>query len=71
LAPPGQSAAFFGLYALSGAVTMWLGSLLVRLFTQGFHSQQAGFIPIAGLLLLGFIGMGFVRDPSRTPRPAD
>lgn len=71
LAPPGQSAAFFGLYALSGAVTMWLGSLLVRLFTQGFHSQQAGFIPIAGLLLLGFIGMGFVRDPSRTGRPAD
>jgi MFS-type transporter involved in bile tolerance (Atg22 family) len=39
--------------------------------TEGFHSQQAGFLPIAGLLLLGFVGMGFVRDPSRMRRPAD
>ena len=61
LAPEGRSASFFGLYALSGTVTMWLGSMLVRIFTGVFKTQQAGFAPIAMLLVLGFIGMLFVR----------
>ena len=65
LAPPGQSASFFGLYALSGTVTMWLGSALVRIFTGVFKSQQAGFAPIAMLLLLGFIGMLFVKHDGK------
>ena len=61
LAPKGQTAAFFGLYALSGTVTLWLGSLLVRIATGLFKTQQAGFAPIALLLVLGFLGMLFVR----------
>jgi MFS transporter, UMF1 family len=61
LAPAEKLPAFFGLYALSGTATAWLGSLLVKLFTQLFHSQQAGFVPIAFLLILGFIGMMFVK----------
>ena len=65
LAPPGQSAAFFGLYALSGTVTTWLGSALVGLFTGVFKSQQAGFAPIAMLLLLGFFGMLFVKHDGK------
>jgi UMF1 family MFS transporter len=65
LTPPGQTASFFGLYALSGTVTVWLGSLLVKLATSTFHTQQAGFAPIAGLLTLGFIGMLFVRGGNR------
>jgi len=65
LAPPGQSASFFGLYALSGTVTAWLGSALVRIFTGLFKSQQAGFVPVAGLLILGFIGMLFVEHDGR------
>ncbi|MBI1198594.1 MAG: MFS transporter [Phenylobacterium sp.] len=65
LAPPGQSAAFFGLYALSGTVTTWLGSALVRIFTGLFNSQQAGFVPVAGLLVLGFVGLLFVRHDGR------
>ena len=65
LAPPGQSASFFGLYALSGTVTVWLGSMLVRIFTGIFKTQQAGFIPIALLLIIGFIGMLFVNHDGR------
>jgi UMF1 family MFS transporter len=65
LAPPGQSASFFGLYALSGTVTVWLGSALVRIFTSVFKSQQAGFAPIAGLLIIGFVGLLFVRHDGR------
>jgi UMF1 family MFS transporter len=65
LAPPGQSASFFGLYALSGTVTVWLGSALVRIFTGVFKTQQAGFAPIAMLLIIGFIGMLFVKHDGR------
>ena len=65
LAPAGQSASFFGLYALSSTVTLWLGSALVRIFTGVFKSQQAGFAPIAGLLAIGFIGMLFVRHDGK------
>jgi UMF1 family MFS transporter len=65
LAPVGQSASFFGLYALSGTVTVWLGSALVRIFTGVFKTQQAGFAPIAMLLIFGFIGMLFVKHDGR------
>jgi UMF1 family MFS transporter len=65
LAPPEKTAAFFGLYALSGTATAWLGSLLVALATAIFSSQIAGFLPIAGLLLLGFCGLFLVRGGER------
>ena len=65
LAPAGQSASFFGLYALSGTVTAWLGSALIRIFTGVFKSQQAGFVPVALLLILGFIGMLFVKHDGK------
>lgn len=61
LVPPEKLPAFFGLYALSGSLTVWIGSLLVGLFTTLTHSQTGGFIPIAGLLALGLAGMMFVR----------
>lgn len=65
LVPSQKLPAFFGLYALSGTVTVWIGSLLVGLFTAITHSQRGGFIPIAGLLLLGLIGMFFVKGGGR------
>lgn len=68
IAPPGRTAAYFGLYALSGTATAWLGSLLVKLATDAFGTQQAGFAPIAALLTLGLVGMGFVRGGGRRPR---
>ena len=65
LAPPDRMAAFFGLFSLSGTATMWLGSLLVALATKVFHSQVAGFIPIAGLLALGLLGLFTVKGGGR------
>lgn len=65
LSPPDKLPAFFGLYALSGTVTVWMGSMLVSLFTGIFKTQQAGFIPIAGLMFLGLVGMMFVKGGGR------
>jgi UMF1 family MFS transporter len=65
LAPPDRMAAFFGLFSLSGTATMWLGSLLVALATKVFHSQVAGFIPIAGLMALGLLGLFTVKGGGR------
>lgn len=61
LVPAEKLPSFFGLYALSGTVTVWIGSLLVSIFTALIGTQQGGFIPIAGLLALGLIGMFFVK----------
>ncbi len=61
LVPEGKAASFFGLYALSGTVTAWLGSFLVGTSTAIFKTQQAGFAPIAMLLCIGLIGMMFVK----------
>ena len=61
LVPAEKLPAFFGMYALSGSVTVWIGSLLVGVFTALTQSQTGGFIPIAGLLALGLAGMMFVK----------
>ncbi|MEE8536132.1 MAG: MFS transporter, partial [Kiloniellales bacterium] len=65
LTPPDQTGVFFGLYALSGTVTLFLGSTLVHVATEVFHSQQIGFSMTALLLALGFIGLSFVRGGGR------
>ena len=62
LIPPGQSGAFFGLFALSGTATVWLGPLAVQTAVSAFHSQQAGNVAIALLMGLGFIPLSLVRD---------
>ncbi len=61
LVPTEKAASYFGLYALSGTVTAWLGSFLVGTATHIFKSQQVGFAPIALLLGVGLIGMMFVK----------
>jgi MFS transporter, UMF1 family len=65
LTPPEYSGAFFGLYALSGTATLWLGNLLVNLGTRIFHSQQGGFATIAVLLVAGLVGLFYVRGGNR------
>jgi UMF1 family MFS transporter len=71
LTPPEQTGAFFGVYALSGTATSWLGPLLVNTGTHLFRTQQGGFATITLLLGLGFIGLLFVRGggPLATPPP--
>jgi UMF1 family MFS transporter len=65
LTPPAQSGAFFGVFALSGTATTWLGPFLVNQGTRIFHSQQGGFASIALLLFVGFAGMLFVSGGGR------
>ncbi|MCX8500013.1 MAG: MFS transporter, partial [Caulobacteraceae bacterium] len=61
LIPANQTGAFFGLYALSGTATVWIGSMMVQLFTSLFKTQQAGFIPIAAMMVIGFVILLFVK----------
>jgi MFS transporter, UMF1 family len=65
LAPKGMEGEFFGLYSLSGAATLWMGSLLVQIFTEHFASQQIGLASTGLLLLGGLVMMFFVKQPPR------
>ena len=65
LTPPEQTGAFFGVYALSGVATGWLGPMMVNLGTNLTHSQQGGFATIIILLTIGFVGLLFVRGGGR------
>lgn len=65
LTPPDRTGAFFGVYALSGTATVWLGSFLVNFGTRLTHSQQGGFAAIILLLAVGFVGLLFVRGGER------
>ena len=67
LTPSAQTGAFFGVYALSGTATSWLGPLLVNQGTHIFKTQQGGFATITLLLALGFVGLLFVRGGGRLP----
>ena len=71
LIPPGRSGAFFGLYALAGTATVWLGPLAVRIAVSTFHSQQAGNVAIAILLAVGLAGVSLVRDSGHPPPQGD
>ncbi|NJR20627.1 MAG: hypothetical protein HC777_03730 [Hyphomonadaceae bacterium] len=65
LAPRGMEGEFFGLYSLSGAATIWLGSLLVEFFTRTFNTQQAGLASTGILLGAGFAVLLFVKQPPK------
>lgn len=45
----------FGLYALSGKSTAFLGPILIGLSTRISDSQQIGIAPVVGLLVIGLI----------------
>jgi UMF1 family MFS transporter len=70
LTPPEQTGAFFGVYALSGVATGWLAPTLVNLGTSLTKSQQGGFATIVVLLIVGLIGVMFVRGGGRRIEPA-
>jgi UMF1 family MFS transporter len=54
IAPVSKISEFFGMYALSGAATAFLGPLIVGSTTAYFHSQRIGMASILILLLIGF-----------------
>lgn len=53
IAPPARIGEFFGLFALAGKVTSFLGPTLVALATTIFASQRAGTAVLIGFFLLG------------------
>lgn len=63
LATPATVGSWFGLYALSGTVTIWLGSAFIGIATSLLGSQQAGFAALIVLLVVGWGGMLTVRQP--------
>lgn len=65
LAPPEQTGAFFGVYALSGVATAWLAPALVSFGTRITESQRGGFASIILLLAVGLLGLMFVKGGGR------
>ena len=70
IAPVSMMSQFFGLYALSGTATSFLGHALVAAFTRAFNSQRAGFGSLILLLLAGLVLLARVRQ-ERAPEIAD
>ena len=66
LTPPARTGAYFGVYALSGTATSWLGPLLVNQGTHLFKTQQGGFAMVIVLLAIGFIGLLYVKGGDRS-----
>ncbi|MGV8997675.1 MAG: MFS transporter [Parvibaculaceae bacterium] len=62
IAPPSKMSEFFGLYALSGTATAFMGPLLVGQVTRIFESQRAGFASILVLMVVGLGLMSFVHE---------
>lgn len=65
VAPADQLGTYFGLYALAGSATMWLGPLLVETATRAIGTQAAGFWAVVGLLAVGLLLLLFVKGGGR------
>jgi UMF1 family MFS transporter len=65
IAPPDKLGVFFGLYAMSGYATFWLGPALVEVATKSGGSQRAGLLPVLGLLAVGLLLLSRVKGGGR------
>ena len=66
VAPSELRGEMFGLFALSGKLTSFIGPLLVGWLTLMSGSQRIGMSSIIGLFMLGLIGMLFVPPAVKT-----
>ena len=64
MAPAGARAAYFGLFALSGRITGFVGPAAVGLATAAFASQRAGMAAIVVLLATGALALAGVPSPA-------
>ncbi len=62
LAPPARVGEFFGLYAIAGTVTVWIGPFLVGMLTYLTKSQRIGMISIGVLFIFGLLILRGVRS---------
>jgi UMF1 family MFS transporter len=70
IAPADLRAEFFGLYALSGKATAFIGPALVGSVTVWADSQRAGMATILLFFLAGFWLMWPLSDPQARRRTA-
>ncbi|MEO1475667.1 MAG: MFS transporter [Pseudomonadota bacterium] len=67
VAPKHMRGEFFGLFAIAGSITVWLGPLMVELFTTWSNSQRVGMSAIALLFFAGLAVLLTVKDePAKT-----
>jgi UMF1 family MFS transporter len=64
VAPPDQIGQFFGLFALSGKVTSFMGPFLVGLVTAATANQKPGMAVLIGFFALGLFLLSRVRVPA-------
>ncbi|HEY5238734.1 MAG TPA: MFS transporter [Rhizomicrobium sp.] len=62
IAPVERMTEFFGLFSLSGQSTSFLATLSVAWITGWTHSQRGGFIVVVAFLIVGLIGMFWVKE---------
>jgi MFS transporter, UMF1 family len=68
LAPPDEIGQYFGLFALSGKVTSFIGPVLVALVTQIFDSQRAGLAVLLAMFATGlFLMVGLKNQDAPNP----
>jgi MFS transporter, UMF1 family len=65
LAPAEQRTEMFGIYALTGKVTAFIGPFLFGTATAWFESQRAGMATILVMLVVGGLLLLRVREPAR------
>jgi UMF1 family MFS transporter len=70
LAPPDRRAEFFGLFALAGRVTAFLGPALVGWVTFAAQSQRAGMATILPFFVIGGLVLLLVKEPRAAGRRA-
>lgn len=70
LAPPAHEAEMFGLYALSGKATAFVGPALLGWATLVFDSQRAGMATILIFFIAGMALLAGVAEPAREDAPA-
>jgi UMF1 family MFS transporter len=69
LAPSEQETQFFGLFALSGKATSFLGPFLVGIVTAATLSQKAGMAVLIAFFVVGAVVLMRVRPPLPPSRP--
>jgi UMF1 family MFS transporter len=62
MAPRDRIAQYFGLFALTGRVTSFVGPLLIGLVTAATESQKAGMAVLVLFFVAGLVLLGRVRD---------
>jgi UMF1 family MFS transporter len=71
LAPPALRTEFFGLYALAGKATAFVGPALVGWATLAFDSQRAGLATILPFFVVGLLLLLTVTEPRAAPPRKD